>query len=172
MRTVTAVRLMIVGVLATLVLVACSGTGGRAAAGVSVAGEQRGLCGSPVTGTVEYSNGSVPAPHHFEWTLTVNGPSGMFALTPGYGSGGTIWKRSFTVAQGSDVALCLAIAAIRSDGGALPLAGRRRRRHRGRRSLCAQGGLDPGADRVRPMGGCPPLIVSAAGSARPSARPG
>ena len=43
-------------------------------------------CVAPVSGTVSYYGSSVPPPFHVEWTVTLDGDSGRFEVTPGYGS--------------------------------------------------------------------------------------
>jgi hypothetical protein len=48
-------------------------------------------------GTVEYANGSVPPPYHFQWRLSFDASTATVEWTPGYEEDGERWRETVDI---------------------------------------------------------------------------
>lgn len=84
--------LLPLAVLPFLALGACSGEGG-----------------TPCEGEFTYSNGSMPPPHSYSWTVTFDDASGSVVWTSPYAEDEPEWSADFVPDPDAVVALCDAI---------------------------------------------------------------
>lgn len=72
--------------------------------------------GEPCTGEFTYSNGSMPPPHSYRWTVTFDEDAGSIVWTSPYASPQPEWSADFAPDAEAVVALCDAIREAPEQG--------------------------------------------------------
>lgn len=95
-------RAALLALAAAVVLAGCSTTTGISAATTSSSSNAGGGCSAV---SIVMRSGSVPAPHNYEWTMTLDGDRGLISARGGE-RGAQEWDREFTADATSRATLC------------------------------------------------------------------
>jgi hypothetical protein len=105
-------RVVVFLVLSLLMVAGCA----ERRAGVPTADEH--VLPADFAGVVEYANGSVPPPYHYEWRVTFDSSTAAVAWRPGYGESTQPWRKTVHISDAQRTRLYGQLRDLGVFGGA------------------------------------------------------